>query len=144
MKITDVQFFPLRCPLPEPIVFSLGKLTHRNFGLVKVTTDEGVVGWGETFVNFPSWALAERKATFEHGIKPLVVGENPLEPEQVTRKLVSFLHKLGLQWGAKGCMYQAISGTNIALWDILGKVKESPSTSYWAANRRRSPFMPRG
>ncbi len=130
MKITDIQFFPLRCPLPEPIVFSLGKITHRNFGIVKIITDEGIVGWGETFVNFPSWALKERQATIEYGVKPLVIGENPLDPEQVTQKLISFLHKLGLQWGAKGCMYQAISGANIALWDIKGKVEAMPAWSY--------------
>ncbi|MCX8128403.1 MAG: mandelate racemase/muconate lactonizing enzyme family protein [Synergistetes bacterium] len=126
MRITEVKFIPLKCKLPKPIKFSLGVLTHRNFALVKVETDAGISGWGEAFVNFPSWAIYERKATIEYGLKPLLIGENPLDPEGLTHRVMSRLYRLGLQWGARGCIYQAISAINIALWDIKGKVEDKP------------------
>jgi len=144
MKITDVKLISLKCKLPEPIKFSLGTLTYRNFALVKIETDEGIDGWGETFVNFPSWAPYERKATIEYGIKPLLVGNSPLEPEKLTNEMLSRLHKLGLQWGAKGCIYQAVSGANIALWDIKGKVEGKPVYKLLGGEKKEIPLYATG
>jgi L-alanine-DL-glutamate epimerase-like enolase superfamily enzyme len=144
VKVTDVKLIALRCPLPEPIKFSLGTLTHRNFALVRVQTDKGITGWGETFVNFPSWAPHERKYTVEQGVKPLLIGEDPLEPEEVTQKVLSSLYRLGLQWGAKGCMYQAVSGANIALWDIKGKTEGVPIYRLLGGGGKKVPLYAAG
>lgn len=140
MKITDVKFIPLKCKLPKPVKFSLGVLTHRNFALVKVETDAGISGWGEAFVNFPSWAIYERGATVEHGLKPILIGENPLDPEGLTYKALLKLYRLGLQWGARGCIYQALSAVNMALWDIKGKVEGKPLYELLGGERRRVPL----
>lgn len=126
MKITDVEFIPLKYPLQKPIPFSLGTMTHRQFALVRIHTDEGLTGVGETSVNFPFWSLTERAATVEGGIKPLLLGENPLEVERLWEKMYRSLIRLGLQWGARGPIFQAISGADLALWDILGKAMEQP------------------
>lgn len=126
MRITDVEFVGLKYPLAKPIPFSLGTMTHRQFALVRVYTDEGITGVGETSVNFPFWSLEERRATVEAGIKPLLVGENPLEIERLWEKMYRALIRLGLQWGARGPVYQAISGADLALWDILGKALGQP------------------
>lgn len=144
MRITDVQFIPLRCPLPEPVRFSLGTITHRHFGLVRIRTDKGITGWGETFVNFPSWAVHERKYTVEQGVKPLLAGEDPLDPAKATAKMLAGLYRLGLQWGAKGCMYQAISGANIALWDIKGQVEGVPVYRLLGGESRPIPLYATG
>ncbi|MEM2029299.1 MAG: mandelate racemase/muconate lactonizing enzyme family protein [Candidatus Bathyarchaeia archaeon] len=140
MKITEIRFIPLKCKLPKPVKFSLGVLTHRNFALVKVETDAGISGWGEAFVNFPSWAIYERKATIEHGLKPILIGENPLDPEGLTNKALLKLYRLGLQWGARGCIYQALSAVNIALWDIKGKAEGKPIYELLGGERRRVPL----
>jgi len=71
MKITDVKLIPLRYPLKEPIRLAWGEMTHRQFALIQIETDEGITGIGETSVNFPAWSIVERKATVEQGIKPL-------------------------------------------------------------------------
>ncbi len=84
MKINGIRFYGLRYKLVQPLRFSLGVVTHRNFALVEVETDEGICGWGETFVNFPSWALEERKVTVERAIAPLLVGRDPLDPASRT------------------------------------------------------------
>ena len=126
MKITDVELIPLRCKLEKPLRFSFGTVTHRNFALIRVSTDEGIVGWGETSVNFPNWSIKERLITMNYGIKPLLVGENPLDVKRLWRKMFSALINQGLQWGAKGIIHQAISGVDMALWDILGKAYGLP------------------
>lgn len=126
MKITGVRFLPLRCPLAKPVPFSLGTMTHRQFALVIIDTDEGIQGVGETSVNFPGFSVWERKATVEEGIRPLLVGENPLQIEYLWHKMVEGLRRLGLQWGAPGPMMQAIAGADIALWDIAGKAMGQP------------------
>ncbi|MEM2491440.1 MAG: mandelate racemase/muconate lactonizing enzyme family protein [Candidatus Bathyarchaeia archaeon] len=126
MKITNVELIPIRSKLEKPLRFSFGIIEHRNFALIRISTDEGLEGWGETSVNFPYWSIQERLFTIIYGIKPLLIGENPLEVKRLWRKMISALLNQGLQWGAKGAIYQAISGVDIALWDILGKASGLP------------------
>ena len=47
MKIAGIETFQLSAPLERPFGWSQGWSGHRSVGLVKVTTDDGVVGWGE-------------------------------------------------------------------------------------------------
>ena len=84
--------------------------------LVAVFTDEGVVGWGSSFTNdaLVRGALAV--------LEPLYRGENPLEPERVTEKLNAHTFWMG----RGGSITHAISGIDIAMWDILGKVTGQP------------------
>lgn len=125
MKITDVKFIPLRYPLKESLRLAWGEMTHRQFALIQIETDEGIIGIGETSVNFPAWSIVERKATVEQGIKPLLLGEDPLRIEKLWEKMYNSLIRLGLLWG-KGAIMQAISGADIALWDIAGKALGVP------------------
>jgi len=125
MKIIDVRFVALRYPLAAPIRLAWGPMTHRHFGLVFIDTDEGITGVGETSVNFPHWAITERRATVEEGIRHLLVGEDPLRIEHLWQKMYHSLIRLGLLWG-KGAIMSAIGGADIALWDIAGKALEVP------------------
>lgn len=95
-------------------------------GLVLIETDEGLQGIGEAWVNFPAWALCERALTVTEGIKPLLIGENPLEVTRLFHKMVQVLCGYGRQWGALGPIFQAISGAEMALWDIAGKAAGLP------------------
>jgi D-galactarolactone cycloisomerase len=80
--------------------------------LIAVHTDEGVVGLGSVYT---SDALVN--AALEV-LKPLCIGENALEPERVSEKL----HQHTFWQGRGGSITHTISGIDIALWDILGKV----------------------
>ena len=120
MKITRVRFVLCGYELPTPIPLSCGELTHRNFGLVLVETDAGVTGIGETSVNFPPWCIHERRATIEDGLQSLLVGENPLDVARLNKKMVDATRSFTRMW-AEGAIAQAISGIDIALWDIAGK-----------------------
>lgn len=126
MKITNVDTISLAVPLKEPLSFSFGVMTHRKSCLIHITTDAGIEGWGESFVNHPFWALEERKVTMERAIKPLLVGEDPCDVGRLWHKMYKQLNTIGMQSGCRGQMMQAISGADTALWDILGKYINMP------------------
>jgi L-alanine-DL-glutamate epimerase-like enolase superfamily enzyme len=84
--------------------------------LLAVYTDEGVTGWGSVFTN----DVLVRGALGV--LEPLYLGENPLEPERVSEKL----HANSFWMGRGGSITHTISGIDIALWDILGKVTGQP------------------
>ncbi|MET9023795.1 mandelate racemase/muconate lactonizing enzyme family protein [Actinopolymorpha sp. NPDC004070] len=84
--------------------------------LVAVHTDDGPVGVGSVFT---SEALVRGAVEVLH---PLLLGENALEPERVTEKL----HQNTFWLGRGGSVTHAISGIDIALWDILGQVTGQP------------------
>lgn len=126
ITITDVKTITLKAPIAQQVKMSFGSMQYRPGMIVQVFTNKGIIGIGETWVNYPFWASDERKATIEKGIKPLLINENPLNVSKLYRKMYQNLNRLGLQWGATGPVMQAISGIEIALWDIAGKYYAKP------------------
>ena len=84
--------------------------------LISVQTDDGVSGLGGVFTN-PGLVRAALAV-----LEPLYRGENALEPERVSEKL----HQNSFWMGRGGSITHAISGIDIALWDILGKATGQP------------------
>jgi L-alanine-DL-glutamate epimerase-like enolase superfamily enzyme len=84
--------------------------------LIAVHTDEGAVGLGSVFTND---ALVRASLAV---LEPLYRGENALEPERVSEKL----HQHMFWLGRGGAITHAISGIDIALWDLLGKSTAQP------------------
>ena len=118
MKIRDIVSYPLRCKLREPFAYSQRWFTHRSALLVKVTSEEGVVGWGEVFCH-DSWPAVA--AILERVYKPLLVGQ-----EVAPGVIWDMLYNWTRDYGQKGLTTAALSGLDIALWDILGKVAGLP------------------
>jgi D-galactarolactone cycloisomerase len=119
MRIRDVIAYPLRAPLQRPFCYSQKWFTHRTALLVRVFTDEGVHGWGEIFCHDAPQALA---ALVEHTYKPLLVGRSALDIAVIWELLYNWTK----DYGQKGLTTAALSGIDIALWDILGKVTGQP------------------
>ena len=84
--------------------------------LIAVHTDAGITGYGSVFTDARLVQAALRV------LEPLFLGENALEPERVTEKL----HQNTFWMGRGGSLTHAISGIDIALWDILGKATRMP------------------
>ncbi len=84
--------------------------------LIAVQTDAGITGFGSVFTD---GRLAQAGLEV---LKPLVIGENALEPERVAEKL----HQNTFWMGRGGTLTHTISGIDIALWDILGKATGLP------------------
>src|SRR5581483_7138411 len=84
--------------------------------LIAVHTDAGIIGHGSVFTD---GRLVQAGLQV---LEPLYRGENALEPERVTEKL----HQNTFWMGRGGTLTHAISGIDIALWDILGKALGQP------------------
>ncbi|MBO0890779.1 MAG: mandelate racemase/muconate lactonizing enzyme family protein [Acidothermales bacterium] len=111
----------LRAEAGGGIAMSFAPLTHRTCVLVELESDDGVVGHGESWVNYPAWAHEERVATLRDGVLPLVLGRHASDVRGVQAELAATLDPLGRQWGAPGPIRQALSGVDIALWDLWGR-----------------------
>jgi D-galactarolactone cycloisomerase len=121
VKITDVRAHVLRSSLEQPFAFSQGWVSSRGATLVEVTTDEGIAGWGEALcqgLQPPEIAAAAVMSA----LRPLVLGADPLEPEVLWHRM----YHQTRDYGMKGAVIAAISGVDIALWDICGKARGEP------------------
>ena len=129
LRIARVGFHALQAPVDDELAMSFAPLRRRATALVIVETDDGLTGVGESWVNHPSWALAERRETIRQGVAPLLIGQDARDPRGIHSLLIQKLLPLGRQWGAPGPIWQAISGADIALWDLLGQVTGQPSSA---------------
>ena len=121
MKITDIRTLRLRAPLgvQGQVESRTGVRTHRYAFLVEVHTDEGVTGVGSCSGN--GLVL---ESIVAHVLKPLLVGMDPLAIEEIWDKAY---FRAGVRaFGSRGVGVVALSGVDIALWDIAGKVKRAP------------------
>lgn len=119
--VADVRISLLRAPSPERIGMAFGDLNTRSLVLIAIESTDGLVGYGESWVNHPDWAGFERLFTLQQGVVPILRGRNAADIGAIHRDLLDQLRPLGIPWGAPGPIMQAISGINMALWDLLGK-----------------------
>ncbi|MDP5220192.1 mandelate racemase/muconate lactonizing enzyme family protein [Ruegeria sp. 2205SS24-7] len=120
MKITRVSSHVLSYDLPEPLGYSQQYYHKRTAHLVEVETDEGVTGWGECF-GAGNIAVAN-KGIVEQVIQPMVLGMDPLDRDVIWHKVYNLMR----DHGQKGMPLQSLSGVDIALWDIAGKIAGLP------------------
>ncbi len=116
MKIREIRCAGLRGATPEGGWSNELRPEDCVHTLVVVETDAGLTGLGSVFTNdgLVRAALAV--------LEPLYRGENALEPERVSEKL----HQHMFWLGRGGSLTHAISGIDIALWDILGQATGQP------------------
>ncbi|MCH2661337.1 mandelate racemase/muconate lactonizing enzyme family protein [bacterium] len=133
MKIKDVRLIPLVGSTPDG-GWQEGDAPEDNIHtLVEVITDEGVVGLGSIFTS----AMISQGAL---GIlRPALIGESAIEPVRVCEKL----HQTTFWQGRGGAVTHFISGVDIALWDIFGKVTKQP-ISRLLGGRYRDKIKPYG
>ena len=110
----------LRYELDKELGYSQQYYKHRTAHLVEIETDEGITGWGECFG--PGNIALANKYIVEKVIQPLIIGEDPINKEYIWHKVYNLLRDSG----QKGMPIQALSGIDIALWDILAKKAKLP------------------
>jgi D-galactarolactone cycloisomerase len=121
MKIASVEVFMLKSQLERPFAYSQGWVTGRSTTLVRIVTDSGVEGWGETFsVGLQPPEISA--AVIESALKPLLIGQDAL----ATDVLWDTMYVRTRDFGRKGVVLGAISAIDIALWDIRGKEASLP------------------
>ena len=120
MKISSIKSHVLRYELDKELGYSQQYYNHRTAHLVEIETDEGITGWGECFG--PGNIALANKYIVEKVIQPLIIGEDPINKEYIWHKVYNLLRDSG----QKGMPIQALSGIDIALWDILAKKAKLP------------------
>jgi L-alanine-DL-glutamate epimerase-like enolase superfamily enzyme len=122
MKITSVEAIPLTSPFSHrgpPSGWGGKAWTELKTLLVRVDTDEGIVGWGEAFGYN---AIPATKAAIETMVAPNAIGRDPTRISELMAELQLALHL----FGRYGVTMFALGGLDIALWDIAAKAAGLP------------------
>ena len=132
MRITKLEAILLR---PRGTIDTAIADGSQDGLLVRVHTDDGIIGLGEVDSS-PAIAKAIIEAPSSHklcnGLAALLIGENPLEIGRLWQKM----YKGSLYYGRRGAAIHAISGVEIALWDIAGKAAGKPIHALLGGARR--------
>ncbi|APG63532.1 mandelate racemase [Sphingorhabdus lutea] len=119
-KIAQIRSHVLQYELDEELGYSQQYYTKRTAHLIEVITEDGISGWGESFGG-NNVALAN-KVIVERVIQPMILGMDVLDREVIWHKAYNLLR----DHGQKGMPIQALSGIDIALWDLAGKYHNLP------------------
>ncbi len=119
MKITDVQAHILAIPMEERDFPARWSWMNFNQIIVVIRTDEGITGYGEAFGYGVPQATA---SVINQVLKPMLVGSDPAQIAALSDRMYRQTHI----YGRYGITTFAISGVDIALWDILGKCAGLP------------------
>ena len=120
----------MRITKVEPIILRLPHVTEAVDGtqddlLIRIETDEGIYGWGEVDSS-PEVARAIVEAPTSHGIahglRQVLLGRDPFDIEQLWRDM----YRATIYYGREAVVIHAMSGVDMALWDILGKATCKP------------------
>lgn len=132
MKVTDVEAIHLR--LPDVAETADGT---QDVLVVKVYTDEGLVGVGE--VSSQSYVCkaiieAPRSAERRHGLREIVLGQDVEDVEG----LWDLMYVGTNRYGRRGVAVHTISGLDLAFWDLKGKAAGEPIHALWGGTRRET------
>ena len=124
MIIAKIETFALRIPFKKGIKSDTSAWGDRNSPaadslLVKVTTDQGLEGWGEAF-GFR--AVASAKLAVDELIAPICIGQDATRIAPLMLEVQKKLHV----FGRGGALSFGISAVDIALWDIAAKAANAP------------------
>ncbi|MUW13675.1 mandelate racemase/muconate lactonizing enzyme family protein [Halorubrum sp. CBA1125] len=115
MEVASVDAIPLSYQLGDGRGYgsARGTVTQRTSTLIRVETGDGAVGWGEAFG--PPKSIA---TLVDELLTDMVVGMDPYEVESLCDRNYTGLY----HFGSRGVVQSAISGIDIALWDLIGRV----------------------
>ena len=132
MNIRDVEAFWLHCPIPyeRQHVSDFGRIASFDMTLVRVSTEDGLVGYGEAKAAVGSAGVcAALVSCIQHELRPLLIGQ---DARQITRLWEEMYNGSRAHYalahgrafpvlGRRGLNVAALSGIDMALWDVLGQ-----------------------
>ena len=132
MKIVDVRADVHSCPSGGVAVTQgVGNMVKRDLVLVRVTAEDGTVGYGESHMGLNPTAVAE---VIRHSMAPLVVGSDVFDSEDIWQRVSR--HQIVTHGLGAGSVI-ALSGIDIALWDLKGKLLGQPVYRLLGGAKRR-------
>ncbi len=150
-KIQSVESFIISIPRDVPYLGALGpgeRVTERGYlirqgngtiypttdrsVLIKITADDGTVGWGETYGIVAPTAVT---SIIDDVLGPVIVGRDPRDPVVIQEDLYDLMRVRGC-FG--GFYVDAIAGVDIAVWDLYGKLLGQPLVKLLGGQRRNT------
>jgi L-alanine-DL-glutamate epimerase-like enolase superfamily enzyme len=135
LRITDIKAYPVSFPIAPAnrVALGIGTAVKRDAVVVKVITDQGLVGWGEAHHGRAHTTVAK---LIETTLKQLVNGMEVHDVVGVWEKMYRYqLASHGM--GAGACL--AMSGIDMALWDLRGKALGLPLFKLLGGSRKPIP-----
>ena len=121
MKIIDVRPIIIKMPFVKAGLPASAP-SPSLMVIVEVTTDEGITGIGQSFTTLSANSAVTLAKCIETMIKPKVAGKDPLAIAALWHELFYAFYSVG----RSGITIAAMSGLEIALWDIKGKALHTP------------------
>ena len=116
MKISSIETFILSDKLSQPFYFSQWHYHERKICIIKITSENGQVGWGEGY-----GPAAIVQAGVEY-LKPHIVGQDTLHSEVIW----NIMYRRSLDFARRGILLSAISAIDLAIWDLKGQIFDQP------------------
>lgn len=124
MKITDIKTTVLFYPFKENVSDAARTIPGRDVILIQLCTDEGINGL--SFLTGLGVACQSEAPIINEiiirALKPIIKGQDPFNVEMIWE----MMYKGTARFGRKGAVVRAISGVDMALWDIIGKKTNTP------------------
>ncbi|WP_191085534.1 mandelate racemase/muconate lactonizing enzyme family protein [Roseococcus microcysteis] len=134
MKIVEIQAFPTSFPLPPGgPKLGIGQAVKRDAVMVKVTTEDGIVGWGESHHGRAHTAIAK---LIETTLRQLVLGMDAFDTTGIWARI--YKYQLASHGMGAGCA-MAMSGLDMAIWDAKAKALKLPLYRLLGGARRPIP-----
>jgi len=117
MKIDRIEIIPVSIPIQSPTRVAFGLFDMRAYVFVKIYTDDGVVGIGETSPWIPETRESQEDIVplIENWLGPAIIGEDPFNIQKIWR----IMERIPGRVAAKGAI-------DIALYDLVGKALNQP------------------
>jgi L-alanine-DL-glutamate epimerase-like enolase superfamily enzyme len=119
-RIASITTYSVNYPLGVPMADAVHYIPGRAALLVEVACEDGRVGTGESAIYGGSASVTE--ALVHDVLAPRVLGADPTRPEQLWQRMLWPSHQLG----TGGALPMAISGIDIASWDLVGQIAGLP------------------
>ena len=132
MQITEVKAFALSFKLENAPRRGVGQPIKKDTVIVRVKTEDGIVGYGEAHHALAPTLVADLVNT---NLAPIVVGCHAMEVEEIWNRIYL---KQGQTHGPGNALYKAMSGVDVALWDVRGKALKQPVYRLLGGTRKKT------
>jgi D-arabinonate dehydratase len=145
MKITQVDVIPLARKLNQTFEGGTYRIVNRNTIVTRICTDDGFVG--ETFGGDEDMTQDQIIGLIRDHFVPMLLGEDPRDIERLWAKMFyskvdlgnRSLHQLDMR--NRGVLTQAVAAVDNALWDLLGKIYNTPVYKLLGGFRDKVPVI---
>lgn len=121
ISVLKAEAWVLRAPCEVPVRTSFGTMHDRPAVFLRLTGDDGSIGLGEVWCNFPTCGAEHRANLLETAIFPALLEGGPETPGRCFRRLDARFKRLAIQAGEAGPIAHSLAGVDLALWDMAAR-----------------------